>query len=281
MRCTHRRNGRSPWWGRDAPGPRWQSRSRARGWVPVAVAGRAPEARSVRTAAERLGAEAREVADAGRGAELVILATPDAAIADAAAALAPGLEPGALVLHLSGACALDELDKLGSRGPMSRWARCTRSNPSRRSRSACRASSDRGARSRARRRSSASPYRSACVRSEWTRRRAPATTRPRRWPRTTSSRCWGRRTALRAMPACPPRHCCPSCAPPSTISRRSGRRPRSRVLWHAAMWTPCGATSTRFPPRNGRPIAALAGIALQLTGRERPELVEVLREEVP
>jgi len=52
------------------------------------------------------------VADVARGASLVIVATPDAAIADTAAALAPGLDADTLVIHLSGACTLDELDKL-------------------------------------------------------------------------------------------------------------------------------------------------------------------------
>jgi len=52
------------------------------------------------------------VAQAGAGAGLVIVGTPDAVIADAAAALAPGLQSDALVVHLSGACTLDELDKL-------------------------------------------------------------------------------------------------------------------------------------------------------------------------
>ncbi|MFI5046791.1 MAG: DUF2520 domain-containing protein [Acidimicrobiia bacterium] len=83
-----------------------------RGWRAIAVAGRSPEATSTREVAARLGAEPRDVGDAGRGAELVVIATPDAAIADAGAALAPGLEPGALVVHLAGACTLDELDKL-------------------------------------------------------------------------------------------------------------------------------------------------------------------------
>ncbi len=78
----------------------------------VAVAGRAVDAASVRDAAARFDAEARELADVARGASLVIVATPDAAIADAAAALAPGVDVDALVVHLSGACALDELDKL-------------------------------------------------------------------------------------------------------------------------------------------------------------------------
>ena len=54
----------------------------------------------------------RRSADAGRDADLVVVATPDAAIADTAAAFAAGLRPGALVVHLSGACPLDELDKL-------------------------------------------------------------------------------------------------------------------------------------------------------------------------
>jgi predicted short-subunit dehydrogenase-like oxidoreductase (DUF2520 family) len=52
------------------------------------------------------------VADAGRDADLVIVATPDAVIADTAAALAPSLRAGALVVHLSGACPREELDKL-------------------------------------------------------------------------------------------------------------------------------------------------------------------------
>ena len=84
----------------------------ARGWRAVAVAGRAAGAASTIALAARLGADARDVADAGRGADLVVVATPDAAIADAAAASAPGVEPGALVVHLSGACGLEELDKL-------------------------------------------------------------------------------------------------------------------------------------------------------------------------
>ena len=89
----------------------------ARGWSPVAVAGRHPAAPATRRVAELLGAPAVEVADAGHDADLVVVATPDAAIADAAAALAPGLRPGSLVMHLSGACPLEELDKLGAARP--------------------------------------------------------------------------------------------------------------------------------------------------------------------
>jgi predicted short-subunit dehydrogenase-like oxidoreductase (DUF2520 family) len=89
----------------------------ARGWTPVAVAGRATDAPSTVRVAARLGAPPVAVADAGRDADLVIVATPDSVIADTAAALAPGLRAGALVIHLSGACALEELDKLQAARP--------------------------------------------------------------------------------------------------------------------------------------------------------------------
>ncbi|HLM16906.1 MAG TPA: DUF2520 domain-containing protein [Acidimicrobiia bacterium] len=89
----------------------------ARGWTPVALAGRSIDAPSTLAVAERLGARVAEVVDAGRDADLVIVATPDAAIADTALALAPGLRAGALVVHLSGACPLEELDKLHAERP--------------------------------------------------------------------------------------------------------------------------------------------------------------------
>jgi predicted short-subunit dehydrogenase-like oxidoreductase (DUF2520 family) len=84
----------------------------ARGWSVVAVAGRSAGAASTQLAAELLGAPAVAVADAGRDADLVIVATPDSAIAETAILLAPSLRPGSLVVHLSGACPLEELDKL-------------------------------------------------------------------------------------------------------------------------------------------------------------------------
>ncbi len=90
---------------------------RARGWTPVAVAGRSPEAPSTRRAAERLGVPGVPVAQAGRDADLVLVATPDAAIAEAGLELAPGLQRGALVVHLSGACPLEELGKLQAERP--------------------------------------------------------------------------------------------------------------------------------------------------------------------
>src|SRR5436190_4991467 len=89
----------------------------ARGWTPIAVAGRAPDAPSTRRVAEHLGARAVPVTDAGRNADLVVVATPDAAIAETGAALAPSVHPGALVIHLSGACSVEELDKLRAARP--------------------------------------------------------------------------------------------------------------------------------------------------------------------
>jgi predicted short-subunit dehydrogenase-like oxidoreductase (DUF2520 family) len=89
----------------------------ARGWTPVAVAGRSIDAPSTVAVAERLGARVVDVVDVGRDADLVVVATPDAAIAATAVAFAAGLRPGALVVHLSGACPLDELDKLQRERP--------------------------------------------------------------------------------------------------------------------------------------------------------------------
>jgi predicted short-subunit dehydrogenase-like oxidoreductase (DUF2520 family) len=83
----------------------------------VAVAGRAPNSPSTRRAAARYRAPATTVADAGRQAHLVVIATPDAAIDPAAAALAVGLRPGALVVHLSGARGLDALDPIAATRP--------------------------------------------------------------------------------------------------------------------------------------------------------------------
>jgi len=99
----------------------------ARGLRCVAVAGRSPEAPSTVAAAARLGAPAVAVAevghvggnggDGGIDTELVIIATPDAEIAGTAAALVPAVAPGTLVIHLSGACTLAELDKLAAARP--------------------------------------------------------------------------------------------------------------------------------------------------------------------
>jgi len=81
-----------------------------RDWRPVAVAGRRADAPSTQDLAARLDVPAVDVADAGHDADVVVIATPDSAIADTAAALAPSLRAGSLVIHLSGASTLHELD---------------------------------------------------------------------------------------------------------------------------------------------------------------------------
>lgn len=88
-----------------------------RGVTAVAVAGRDATGASTRRVAEVLGAPALSVAEAGRDADLVVLATPDAAIADASRAVASSLCPGALVIHLSGVASLRELDGLANERP--------------------------------------------------------------------------------------------------------------------------------------------------------------------
>jgi len=87
------------------------------GWTVVAVAGRAPEAASTAAAAATLATRASLVSEVGRGAEVVIVATPDRAIDQAAAAAAPSLEPGALVVHLAGSRGLDAFDALAAVRP--------------------------------------------------------------------------------------------------------------------------------------------------------------------
>ncbi len=79
----------------------------ARGHEATAVAGRAPDARATVEVAARLGARPAALEDAGRDADLVIVAPPDAAVAHAACAMVPSLRPGALVVHLAGSLGLD------------------------------------------------------------------------------------------------------------------------------------------------------------------------------
>jgi predicted short-subunit dehydrogenase-like oxidoreductase (DUF2520 family) len=88
-----------------------------RGVAPVGVAGRTPDAPSTRRVASRLGVPVREVEVVGRNAELVVIATPDAAIAPTAAALAPSIAPGALVVHLAGAVSPAALDAVARLRP--------------------------------------------------------------------------------------------------------------------------------------------------------------------
>ncbi len=81
----------------------------------VGVAGRHPDAPSVVAGAARFAVEPTDVATAVADADLVVIATPDDAIGDAAARVAPAVRPDALVVHLSGARGLDALGTLPCR----------------------------------------------------------------------------------------------------------------------------------------------------------------------
>jgi predicted short-subunit dehydrogenase-like oxidoreductase (DUF2520 family) len=87
----------------------------AAGWRIAAVAGRDPDAPSTRAAAARFGVPATTVPDAVRDVDLVVIATPDAAIEAVAAALAPTVRSDALVVHLSGARGVGALGVVPSR----------------------------------------------------------------------------------------------------------------------------------------------------------------------
>jgi predicted short-subunit dehydrogenase-like oxidoreductase (DUF2520 family) len=87
------------------------------GWVVVSVAGRSPDTASVVTAATRFGAAAVDVDAAGRGAALVVLATPDGELPAVAARVAASLEPRALVVHLAGALGLEVLTPISDARP--------------------------------------------------------------------------------------------------------------------------------------------------------------------
>jgi predicted short-subunit dehydrogenase-like oxidoreductase (DUF2520 family) len=84
----------------------------ARGYVPTAVAGRAPDAPSTIATAACLDAKPVLVSKAGRRAAIVIIATPDAVIEATAVALAPSLERNALVVHLAGSLGVGVFDRL-------------------------------------------------------------------------------------------------------------------------------------------------------------------------
>jgi predicted short-subunit dehydrogenase-like oxidoreductase (DUF2520 family) len=88
-----------------------------RGARVVAVAGRAPDAPSTRAAAERFDARAVDGASAGAGADLVVLAPPDRALAEVVRTVAPGVGPGTLVVHLSGAHGLGVLAPIAEQHP--------------------------------------------------------------------------------------------------------------------------------------------------------------------
>lgn len=92
------------------------------GWSCTAVAGSAPDRPSVAGAARRFRARAAGVGAVGEGADAVIVATPDASVPSASAALAPSLEPGALVVHLAGSAGLEAFDRLAAVRPDVRLA---------------------------------------------------------------------------------------------------------------------------------------------------------------
>ncbi len=89
----------------------------AQGWRVTAVAGRAPDASSTVAIAACLDARTALVSEAGRDAQVVIIATPDAAIESVARALMASLEPDALVVHLAGSRGLDVFDALREARP--------------------------------------------------------------------------------------------------------------------------------------------------------------------
>lgn len=88
---------------------------RERGWRIVAVAGRNPDAPSTRAAALGFDAPAVTIEAAAIDADLVIVATPDAAIDEVGARLAAAVRPDTLVIHLSGARGLDALAAVPAR----------------------------------------------------------------------------------------------------------------------------------------------------------------------
>jgi len=89
----------------------------AAGYELTAVAGRAPDAPGVVVVADRFGARPGSISDVARDADLVILATPDAVIGDAAVSVTPGLRADALVLHCSGSLGLEVLAPIAAARP--------------------------------------------------------------------------------------------------------------------------------------------------------------------
>jgi predicted short-subunit dehydrogenase-like oxidoreductase (DUF2520 family) len=83
----------------------------------IAVAGRAPASASVVAAAERFDARPCPIDDVARSADLVLLATPDAAIEGAARAVVAALRDDALVVHCSGSRGLEVLAPIATARP--------------------------------------------------------------------------------------------------------------------------------------------------------------------
>ena len=85
------------------------------GWTVVGVAGRTAGAASARAVAESFGTTSGSAADVVRGAALVVIATPDAAIAAVAGAIAGSVHPDTLVVHLAGSLGTEVLSGLACR----------------------------------------------------------------------------------------------------------------------------------------------------------------------
>lgn len=92
------------------------------GWTLASVAGRTATAPSVVRMADRFAATPVDVADAGAGASVVLVATPDAAISEVSEALAGSLGRSAMVVHLAGSVGLDVFDPLAAARPDARLA---------------------------------------------------------------------------------------------------------------------------------------------------------------
>ena len=86
------------------------------GWRVVAVAGRNVESASARSLADRLSSRVAPVVEVARDADLVVIATPDAAIESTAREIAEAVRAGALVVHLSGARGVDAFGGARRRG---------------------------------------------------------------------------------------------------------------------------------------------------------------------
>jgi predicted short-subunit dehydrogenase-like oxidoreductase (DUF2520 family) len=87
----------------------------ARGWRVGVVVGSGLDSASARAAADRFGAPIESLEDSVAATDLVIIATPDAAIGSVATRLASCVRPDQLVIHLSGARGIEVLAALPCR----------------------------------------------------------------------------------------------------------------------------------------------------------------------
>lgn len=85
------------------------------GWTMVGVAGGDPDSPSVLAACERFATVTGPATEIVADASLVLIATPDRAIAGAAAEISEAVAPSALVIHLSGSVPLATLDSVVAR----------------------------------------------------------------------------------------------------------------------------------------------------------------------